>query len=41
MIQEFDSSAFYTVGDVRFVNEGVFPDRSGGFPLFRSLRKGK
>jgi uncharacterized protein YebE (UPF0316 family) len=41
MIQEFDSSAFYTVGDVRFVKEGVFPDRSGGFPLFRSLRKGK
>lgn len=41
LILDFDASAFYTVGDVRYVSEGVFPAHAGGLPLFRSLRKGK
>lgn len=36
LINEFDSGAFYTIGDVRFVNEGVFPRGDA-----RGVRKGK
>lgn len=42
LINEFDSDAFYTISDVRFVNEGVFPRIESRFPwLPRGLRKGK
>ncbi len=42
LIREFDPGAFYTISDVRFVNEGVFPQAEVRMPwLPRGLRKGK
>jgi len=39
-IKEFDPAAFYTVGDVKFVQEGVFPHREP-FSMARLARLGK
>jgi len=39
IIQEYNPKAFYSIEDVRFVNEGVFPNRRR--VAARPLRKGK
>jgi len=45
IIKEYNPKAFYSVEDVRFVNEGVFPLRKAAKmhhnPFRRSIRKGK
>ncbi|MHC4622734.1 MAG: DUF2179 domain-containing protein [Planctomycetota bacterium] len=46
IIKQFNPKAFYSIEDVRFVSEGVFPLRSSlpakhFFGLFRRFRKGK
>jgi uncharacterized protein YebE (UPF0316 family) len=47
LIREFNPKAFYTLEDVKFVSEGIFPTKKGGlkrdfhFPLFLFWRKGK
>jgi uncharacterized protein YebE (UPF0316 family) len=47
LIREFNPKAFYTLEDVRFVSEGIFPKKRNGFvrnlyfPPFRYWRKGK
>jgi uncharacterized protein YebE (UPF0316 family) len=46
IIQRFNPKAFYSIEDVRFVSEGIFPGikpwyRRDYFHLFRSQRKGK
>ncbi len=47
LIKRFNSKAFYTLEDVRFVSEGIFPTKRLGlprdlyFPLFKYWRKGK
>jgi uncharacterized protein YebE (UPF0316 family) len=42
MIKAFDPSAFYTVGDVKYVSEGVFPQHGPGpLSLARLARLGK
>ncbi len=45
-IQQFNPHAFYSIEDVRHVNEGVFPARKTGYlrshlPSFRQITKGK
>jgi uncharacterized protein YebE (UPF0316 family) len=40
MIRKFNPKAFYSIEDVRFVSEGVFPE-SRVFALTKILRKGK
>ena len=46
LVRQFNPNAFYSIGDVRYVSEGVFPDQKSfyhravsGFP--RLFRKGK
>jgi uncharacterized protein YebE (UPF0316 family) len=46
IIKEFNPKAFYSIEDIRFVSEGVFPFRKSGFHrnvggLFKRFRKGK
>ncbi len=47
LIKEFNPKAFYTLEDVKFVSEGVFPNKKAGLarnfhlPLFKYWRKGK
>ena len=41
IIKEFDPCAFYTIGDVKYVSEGGFPERAPGLTLTRTVRKGK
>jgi len=46
LLQKFNPNAFYSVEDVRFVSEGVFPPSTPGlnrnyFEMFRPHRKGK
>lgn len=47
LIKEFNPRAFYTLEDVKFVSEGIFPIKKVGlkrsfyFPLFKYWRKGK
>ncbi|MDI6720171.1 MAG: DUF2179 domain-containing protein [Methanomicrobiales archaeon] len=45
-IQQFNPHAFYSIEDVRHVNEGVFPVKEPGYlrshlPWFRQISKGK
>ena len=41
IIRSFDPGAFYTVGDVRFVSEGVFPRREPAHSIARLAGSGK
>ena len=41
IIREFDPGAFYTVGDVRYVSEGIFPSVDRATLLPRLIRTGK
>jgi uncharacterized protein YebE (UPF0316 family) len=47
LIKKFNPKAFYTLEDVKFVSEGIFPNKKTGLtrnfhlPLFKYWRKGK
>ncbi|MDO9575043.1 MAG: DUF2179 domain-containing protein [bacterium] len=46
IINRFNPNAFYSVEDIRFVSEGIFPLKKSGYGgiylrLFRGIRKGK
>jgi len=42
LIKQFNSKAFYTIEEVGFVEEGIFPTRKNWLSsVFRSMRKGK
>ncbi|PIS24488.1 MAG: hypothetical protein COT45_04280, partial [bacterium (Candidatus Stahlbacteria) CG08_land_8_20_14_0_20_40_26] len=46
VITKLDPKAFYSIEDVRFVSEGIFPLKKSGYSgiylrLFRRIRKGK
>ena len=46
LVQKFNPNAFYSVEDVRFVSEGIFPQRTpalsrNSFEMFRPHKKGK
>lgn len=47
LIKKFNPKAFYTLEDVKFVSEGIFPNKKAGLarnfhlPLFKYWRKGK
>jgi len=41
IINEFNPGAFYSIEDVRYVSEGIFPEEKSRFRNFISLKKGK
>ncbi len=41
IIKKHNPHAFYSIEDVRYVSDGVFPPSRSGFPDFKRLKKGK